>query len=122
MEFQLHYLDHGWARAHGLTLTTPGLDYVDPARVAAHREALQKAVERVQEFGNKQVAHRTRVEVEDLRIAEVDDAFDAIDETLQKYCVLLRGEALLKAEPAPQFNTSEVFTFPWIDPTGSRKS
>ena len=100
----------------------PGLDYVDPARVAAHREALQQSVERVQEVGNKEVAHRTRVEVEDLRIAEVDEAFDAIEETLQKYYVLLRGVGLLKAEPAPQFNTSEVFTFPWIAPTDSRES
>ena len=76
-------------------------------------------MERVCEVANKQVAHRTRVDVETLRIPEVDAALDAIEEALKKYCVLLDGVSLLQAEPTPQFDTQEVFTFPWIQPDSS---
>lgn len=43
------------------------------------------------------------------------DAGDAIEGFLEKYYVLLLG-SLMRAEPAPQFNTHEAFTFPWIEP------
>jgi hypothetical protein len=98
----------------------PASDFVDRNRVASDREALQEAVSGVQEVANKQVAHRTRVEVEALRIPEVDQAFDAIEATLKKYNTLFLGSSLVQAEPVPQFNTKEVFTFPWIDPETKR--
>jgi hypothetical protein len=73
-----------------------------------------KAVERVMEVANQQVAHRTRVDVRSLTVPEVDAAFDAIEEALQKYNLLLEGSSLVGAEPSPQFDTLEVFTFPWL--------
>lgn len=94
----------------------PAEDRLDPARVTADREALQAAAEPVRDVANKQVAHRTRVDVKRLTFPEVDAAFDAIEQTLTKYYVLLHGIALLQAEPVPQFDTHEVFTFPWIEP------
>jgi NAD(P)-dependent dehydrogenase (short-subunit alcohol dehydrogenase family) len=54
------------------------------------------------------------VDVESLTVPEVDAAFDAIEETLQKYHLLLNGAGLVGAEPAPQFDTHEVFTFAWL--------
>jgi hypothetical protein len=45
-----------------------------------------------------------------------DAAFDAIEETLQKDHRLLNGASLTQAEPTPQFDTHEVFTFPWLEP------
>ena len=77
---------------------------------------MRPGTKNVSEVANKQVAHRTRVDVEALRIPEVDSALDVIEDTLKKYYVLLHGVALLQAEPTPQFNTHEVFTFPWIPP------
>jgi hypothetical protein len=97
----------------------PGADYVDPPRIRDDRDSLQAAVERVKEIGNRQVAHRTRVEVKDLTFPELDATFDAIEKTLKKYYTLLHGATLMQAEPAPQFNTHAVFTFPWIDPEKS---
>ena len=94
----------------------PGADYVDSSVVAADRTALQDAVEKVRAIANRRVAHRTRVEVPELRFPEVDQAFDAIEKTLKDYYTLLQGAGLLQAEPVQQFNAQEVFTFPWIAP------
>ncbi len=33
----------------------------------------------------------------------------------EKYYALLRGAGIVQLEPAPQYNTFEVFTFPWIE-------
>jgi hypothetical protein len=84
-------------------------------RIRHDRDHLQAVVERVKEVGNRQIAHRTRVEVRDLTFPELDAAFEAIEGTLKKYYTLLHGATLMQAEPAPQFNTHAAFTFPWID-------
>ena len=49
---------------------------------------------------------------------DVEAAFDALEATLTKYYALLIGNWLDRAEPAPIFNTHEVFTFPWIETEG----
>jgi hypothetical protein len=90
-------------------------DRVDAKRVAADREALQKAAERILDVANQRVAHRTRVDVKSLTVPEVDAAFDAIEEMLKKYHLLLNGASLTDAEPTPQYDTHEVFTFPWLE-------
>ena len=111
------YFTEEWTSADTRTdPDDPGSDHVHTARVAADRTALRDAVDRVVEVANRQVAHRTRVDVQVLSIPEVDEAFDAIERVLKRYYVLLRGATILRAEPTPQFDTHAVFTFPWIDP------
>lgn len=94
----------------------PDQDQIDPMIVAADLKQLEKAVEAVTEVANRAIAHRTRVNVGDVTFGEVDKAFDAIEQTLQKYYALIVGNSLAQAEPTPQFNTHEVFTFAWIEP------
>ena len=93
-------------------------DKADPSRVLEDCEFLQNAAERVREVANRDVAHRVRVDANTLTIPEVDAAFDAIEVTLTKYYALLHGSTLMQAEPAPQFDTHSVFTFPWIERKG----
>ena len=93
----------------------PGDDHIASEVIANDLTALEDATERVARVASRNVAHRNRVSVADLQIPEVDAAFEAIEATLKKYYTLLNGNALLQAEPAPQFNTHEVFTFPWIE-------
>ena len=98
-------------------------DVVDAVRVAEDRRSLDTAAARVQKVGNLLVAHRQRVDVRELRVPEVDGAFDAIEETITKYYTLLHGSTIIQLEPAPQFNTTEAFMFPWIvckEPLGQR--
>lgn len=90
-------------------------DVIDADRVKADRDALQAATDRVQAVGNRSVAHRQRVEVKELKVAEADAAFDALEATLTKYWTLLHGSSLDGLEPAPQFDTHEVYTFPWLE-------
>jgi hypothetical protein len=94
----------------------PENDHVDPAIVKADLNALEVQLETVAEFAHRTVAHKTREAPGDLTYAEMDAAFDAIEKFLKKYHILLLGPSLLQAEPTPQFNTHEVFTFPWIEP------
>jgi hypothetical protein len=94
----------------------PEHDRVDPAIVKADLAALEDQLEKVTEFANRTIAHKTRVAPGSVTYAELDDAFAAIEKTLQKYYALLLGGSLMQAEPTPQFNTHEVFTFPWIEP------
>jgi hypothetical protein len=104
-----------WLPVDSPASTNPA-DRVDGARVAADRESLQRAAARVIDVANQHVAHRTRVDVRSLTVPEVDAAFDAIEETLKKYHLLLNGASLMDAEPTPQYDTHEVFTFPWLEP------
>ncbi len=103
-----------WLPVDSPSSTNPK-DRVDATRVAADREALQKAAARVLDVANQRVAHRTRVDVGSLTGPEVDGAFDAIEKMLRKYSLLLEASSPESAEPSPQFDTHEVFTFPWLN-------
>jgi hypothetical protein len=94
----------------------PESDHVDPEIVKGDLKALEDQLDKVTEFANRTVAHKTRVAPGEVTYGELDAAFAAIEKFLQKYYVLLLGGSLVQAEPTPQFNTHEVFTFPWIEP------
>jgi hypothetical protein len=95
----------------------PADDHVDPAIVSADLDQLEGALESVVQFANRAVAHRQRVPPPGtLTIEEVDRAFDAVEAVFVRYYALICGASLVQAEPAPQFDTHEVFTFPWIKP------
>jgi len=91
------------------------LTITHPAIVRADLGALEDQLERVTQYANRTIAHKTRVAPGDVTYAELDAAFDAIEATLKKYYALIVGSSLVQAEPTPQFNTHEVFTFPWIE-------
>ena len=99
----------------------PDNDHVSAIVVAEDLRGLDAATQRVADVANRNLAHATRVSVEDLQAPEVDAAFDAIESILKKYYPLLTDKGLSAAEAAPQFNTHEVFTFPWID-EGQRRN
>ena len=95
----------------------PGDDHVSAEVIVGDLQLLQDATRRVAKVANRNVAHRSRVSLQDLQVPELDAAFDAIEATLKRCYALLAGGGLVRAEPAPQFNTLEVFTFPWISET-----
>ncbi len=99
--------------------TDPSLDHVEPEIVVADLRELEKALQKVTEFANRTVAHKTRNIPEDMTFAEIDKAINAIEAPLQRYHALVLGVSLMSAEPTPQFNTHEVFSFPWIEGEGS---
>ena len=72
------------------------------------------AMTRACEVANQALAHRTRKESKALTTPEADDAFQAIEDCLKDYYALLHGVSF-SAEPTAQFDTLEVFTFPWIE-------
>ena len=86
----------------------PENDHIDPAIVQADLTALEDQLEKVTEFANRTVGHKTRVTPGDVTYGELNAAFDAIESFLKKYYVLLLGGTLVQAEPTPQFNTHEV--------------
>jgi len=103
-----------WVRQ--LSAENPADDHLDPEIVQTDLRQLEDALERVTQLAHRTVAHRQRVAPGEVTYRELDAAFEAVEHALQKYHVLLLGGSLLQAEPMPQFNTHEVFTFPWITP------
>ena len=71
---------------------------------------------KVTEFANRTIAHRTRVAPGEVTYAALDQAFDAIEAVAKRDYALILGGGLYTVEPVPQFDTHEVFTFPWIEP------
>jgi len=69
-------------------------DHVDSRRVAQDREKLPAAAERVNEVANQGVAHHTRIDPRTLTVTEVDSAFRAIEDVLERYYALLHGASL----------------------------
>jgi hypothetical protein len=98
----------------------PEREHVDPDVVQADLDALHDATERVSNVASRAIAHRQRAKPGDVTYGEIDAAFTATEETLKKYYALIVGPCLVGAEPTPQFDTHEVFTFPWIEPRESR--
>jgi hypothetical protein len=91
-------------------------DCIDPAIVQQDLDTLESALKKVELFAHTVIAHRVRFPpLGAPTFEDIDLAFDAIEEALKKNALLISGVALLQAEPAPQFNTHEVFTFPWIE-------
>jgi hypothetical protein len=78
---------------------------------------LKAACKVVTRAANTQFIHLQRaVPPSALRIDDVDEALDQIEEVFKRYHTLLLNASLYGLEPVPQFNTHEVFTFPWWTP------
>ena len=104
-----------WVRE---THDDPGDGHIAPEVIADDLRVLRTATKRVYQIARRNVAHRNRLAVKELKMPDVEAAFDALEATLTKYYALLIGNWLDRAEPAPIFNTHEVFTFPWIETEG----
>jgi len=89
--------------------------FIDVAVVKADRNKLERQCRAVVTYANKLVAHRTTSQVP-LTLKQIHEAMDAIEEILKKYHVTLTGGALVRAEPAIQFNWRKAFKIPW-DPS-----
>ncbi len=93
---------------------------IDPAKVHQDQKALTEGLARIFLYASTTIAHKVRSSpVDNLSADEVGAAFTLIEETFKQYYLLLKGIALVSAEPAPMFNTHEVFTFPWIEQGGN---
>ena len=97
-------------------------DSVDSAIVANDRTSLRDVAGHAEIIANQTVAHRVRVSPAALTVPQVDVVFDAVETILTKYYALLRGASLVGLEPTPQFDTNEVFTFVWIQPSAPGQS
>ena len=93
----------------------PESEFVDKGVVEEDRKKLERALRTVTRVANLAIAHNQRIPPPDLTFEDIDAAFGAVEEALLRYHLLLLGRTLLQAEPAPQFDTHEVFTFPWIE-------
>jgi len=89
----------------------------DQAVVAGDIAQLKSACEKATEAANRHFVHLHQgVASAVVRIDDVDHALDQIEEVHKRYHSLVLDAGLYQLEPAPQFNTHEVFTFPWWTP------
>lgn len=88
-------------------------DHVDSAVPLADIETLRADTEVAQNFVEQTIAHRTRGEPETITFVQFNQAVDAITPIFTRWHTRLTLSTVVQLEPTAQFNTHEVFTFPW---------
>jgi hypothetical protein len=88
-------------------------DHVDPAVPLADIDTLRGDTEVAQNFVEQTIAHRTRGEPETITIVQFNQAVDAITPIFTRWYARLTLNTVVQLEPTAQFNTHDVFTFPW---------
>lgn len=86
--------------------------YIDPTIVKHDMRQLAKRARFVKLFADRIVAHRTEQQIK-LTVKHVDRSLDSLEQTLQKYYLLLTGRTLLEAEPAIVHTWRLAFRVPW---------
>jgi hypothetical protein len=94
----------------------PEEDHIDPAGVAADLEQLDVQTDTVRAYIEQTIAHRQRSTPASVSFAQFNETIAAIEKALKKYYALVTQTSVAQLEPVPQYNTTEVFTFPWLAP------
>jgi hypothetical protein len=89
-------------------------DYISADSVRHRRIALEKANEKVVQYANKFIAHRTQAKKFDLKFEEMYAAGECIFEVYASYYNVITGGTWMTAYPVSQFNWFKPFEFPWL--------
>ena len=96
--------------------TDPAEDHIDPANVATDLERLGSQTDAVQSFIEQTIAHRQRSEPDPVTFAEFNETIAVVEAVFKKYYARITQTTVAQLEPVPQYDTTEVFTFPWLPP------
>jgi hypothetical protein len=96
------------ARARGNRVPTPD-------EIRGDRETLTAGTQKVVDYANRFIAHRTPPGAPDVTFAEIDDALRAIRHTLRKYVGVIGGSDI-RTTPEATFDWAAPFRIPWIGP------
>ncbi len=94
-----------------------GAAHVDAESVRADIKKLKSLAKRCEQYADRLVAHLGKRGVADPpSYKELDKAIDFMENLLQKYYLLLRGDSL--AAVSPKFNNpwKQIFEIPWLRP------
>jgi hypothetical protein len=94
----------------------PAEDHIDPADVAADLERLRVQTDAVQSFIERTIAHRQRSEPEPVTFDDFNETIAVVETVFKKYYARITQTTVAQLEPVPQYDTIEVFTFPWLPP------
>ncbi len=85
-----------------------------PSALTAAMSQLEAAGRRTNAVANSRYIHlHPSVPDQLLSFADLDAALDEIEKVFQRFHSLVLGVGLFQLEPAPQFDTHKVFSFPW---------
>jgi hypothetical protein len=70
----------------------------------------------VRAYIEQTIAHRQRSSPAAVSFAQFNETIAAIEKAFKKYYALLTQTSVAQLEPVPRYNTTEVFTFPWLAP------
>ena len=91
-------------------------DHVDPARVEADLRQLGAQTETVRAYIEQTIAHRQRSAPAPVSFAQFNETIAAIETVFKTYYARITQSSIAQLEPVPQYDTTEVFTFPWVAP------
>jgi hypothetical protein len=82
--------------------------------VSEDLKELQTETQRVVDYGNRIIAHRTPPGAPEITWAQLDDALRALRKTLIKYNGVLKASDLAYTTPTPQFDWLEPYRVAWM--------
>jgi hypothetical protein len=90
-------------------------DQIDASKVKADRKRFEKLMHELDRVTSTTLAHRPRSGPWKAltTVKNVSKIFSEFEDLLKKYIGLLKGSYVDKLEPTAQYDTLEVFTFPW---------
>lgn len=94
--------------------TTPEEDCISADSVRHARLQLEKDVEKVVNFANWFIAHRTRKTAFKLTLADMYKAMNRIFDTYARYYKIITAGTWRGKFPTPQYDWQKPFTVPWI--------
>lgn len=92
----------------------PETDCISSDSVKRRREHLEDEIEKVLNYANWFVAHRTRAKPVPLTLGDVHRAVNRIFDTFATYFNIITAGVWAARYPVPQFNWKAPFTVPWI--------
>lgn len=91
------------------------LEYFDPAVADADIAKLETLGKAITKYANKQIAHRTKVEVS-LTFSEINKFLEEFETVVKKYILLLTASGYSSLTPVFQYDWEVIFTKVWIKP------
>lgn len=91
-------------------------DYLDPAGIAADRDALHERIKTVLLYANRNLAHRTpEWDVPNISVpTDTDAALQAVQDCFNRFYPLLTGKSMPEPTPGIQFDWEESFRYVWM--------
>lgn len=89
-------------------------DYFDPEIATKDLSTLITMSEKITQFADRRIAHKSKQPVPVVKFEEVDSFIQEFEKMLKNYLLLFTASGYDGLRPIPQYDWEQIFTKPWI--------